>query len=686
MRWFFLFCPLRIGGNVLLRKKTLGLLLLIFNFTVFSFSQGEDKNLAAGDVVVPRKIDLIPIPMVKLPHAVESVSWNDDCSLFAYSENRNITIRNASDYSIFQTIVSDISVNSQDFAGVTATEDRSNQLVTFNEDNSIFIRRLPETNPAIVRSLDENYVISKYAFSKNGNYIAIGTESGTIELGQQLYYSNDIITQRLEGHTQKVYELAFSPDRRFLASASLDGTIKIWRTSTRLLEAEISQNYPPPQFIPICFSGDSENIIAPKSKRLIEIRDFNGNETGKIETRQDINSLCLSTDGKSVVVLTNQNQFQYYSIETKKFEKYIPAWNASPVTCYKFSNDGLSLLVGHSDGSIYILKLDEVTYLDGEVPENYRIVYADEDKEEELNTEELMEELEEKYGEDENDIPDRITTGHNVEFRLQGVYATNSYYKGGIKAGMGYMNDRFVDVCYFGIMFCPTIFFADKGTFPYDYKISDVEVAKPMLAEFDGVAVLGKEWAPWVLSEWRVFAEGFIGGALKELISPTLGNGKLNTALIGGGLAGFRYKGLGFYAEAAYDTVVKFQMSFGMSYRVRFTRKTKPTDLERLKAKIEEEKEKERQYNALKEQKAREKAEKKNRRIGKYDADALEENNEGDVGNAEKAEKKAKKKKVKATKKSSVSDSSAGEIPAPVTDEEKTEPEEITGLEIKAEN
>lgn len=675
----------------MLRKKILGLLLLVLNFTVFSYSQEGDKNLSSGDVVVPRKIDLIPIPMIKLPHAVESVSWNQDCSLFAYSENRNITIRNASDYSIFQTIVSDISVNSQDFAGVTATEDRSNQLVTFNEDNSIFIRRLPDTTPAIVRSLNENYVISKYAFSKNGNYIAIGTEGGTIELGQQLYYSNDIITQRLEGHTQKVYELAFSPDRRFLASASLDGTIKIWRTSTRLLEAELIQNYPPPQFIPICFSGDSESIIAPRAKRLIEIRDFSGNEKGRIETRQDINSLCLSTDGKSVVVLTNQNQFQYYSIETKKFEKYIPAWNASPVTCYKFSNDGLSLLVGHSDGSIYILKLDEVTYLDGEVPENYRIVFTDEDKEEELNTEELMEELEEKYGDEDDDIPDRITTGHNVEFRLQGVYATNSYYKGGIKAGLGYINDRFVNVCYFGAMVCPTLFFADKGTFPYEYKIGNVEVSKPMLAEFDGIIILGKEWAPWVLSDWRVYAEGFIGGALKELISPTLGNGKLNTALIGGGHAGFRYKGIGFFIEAAYDTVVKFQTSLGMSYRVRFTRKTKPTDLERLKAKIEEEKAKEREYNELKTKKAKERAERKSLYRGKPDADEIVVQKKDDAENiasddasgldeekSDTKEKKSKKRKIRSSKKNSAPDSSIIESSDPV--EEKVELEEIPEL------
>lgn len=579
--------------------KTLGLYLLLAGFSIFSFAQEtprSDSNLSSGDVVVPRKIDLIPIPMVKLPHAVESVSWNEDCSLFAYSENKNITIRNASDYSIFQTIVSDISINSQDFAGVTATEDRSNQLVTFNEDNSIFIRRLPDTTPAIIRRLDEDYVISKYSFSKNGNYIAIGTESGTIELGQQLYYSNDILTQKLEGHTQKVYELAFSPNRQLLASASLDGTIKIWRTATRTLEAEIPQNFPPPQYIPICFSGDSKHIIAPKAKRLIEIRDFQNNTVGEIETRQDINSICLSTDGKYVVVLTNQNQFQFYSIETKEFVKYIPAWNASPVTCYKFSNDGNSLLVGHSDGSIYILKLDEVTYLDGEVPENYKIVFADSKEEEEFSPEELKEELEEKYGDKipDEELPDRIMTGHGVEMRIQGVYATNSYYKGGVKAALGYMNDRLLKFMYFGALVCPTLFFPDKNNFPYSYELGGVSIANPMLGELDFVAVAGKDFSPWKGTEWKVFAEVFIGGALKQIISPTLGTGKLNTALIAGVDGGFRYRNFSGYFEFAYDTVTKFQLSTGVAYRIRFTRKVRTADLEKLQARLEEEREKER--------------------------------------------------------------------------------------------
>lgn len=569
--------------------KKIGLLALALNIACFSFSQEGNKNLGSGDVVVPRKVDLIPIPMVKLPHAVESVSWNADCSLFAYSENKNITIRRASDYSLSQTIISDIPINSQDFAGVTASDDRSNQLVTFNEDNSIFIRRLPEVRPSVVRKFDENYVISKYSFSTNGNYIAIGTESGEIELGQQLYYSTDILTEKLIGHTQKVYELAFSPNRRYLASASLDGTIKIWRTATRALEAEIPQNYPPPQFIPICFTGDSEHIVSPRSKRSIEIRDFQGNETGFIETRQDINSLCLSTDGNYVVVLTNLNQFQYYSLETKQMVKYIPAWNPSPITCYKFSNDGKSLLVGHSDGSIYILKLEEVTYLDGEVPENYKIVYPDEEgKEEEFSPEELQEELKDKYG-DKDEFPERIETAHNVEVRLQGVFATNSLYNWGIKFSGGYINTRILDFCYLGAMVCPTIFFPDNSDFPYDYKIDDVKIQRPLLAELDLIALAGMDYDFWPESGWDAFFEIFAGGAFKEIVSPTLGSGKLNTAFITGGIVGVSYDGFRAYLETSFDTVVKFQVSLGVGYRFNLTKKITPKDIEELESKDRQE-------------------------------------------------------------------------------------------------
>ncbi len=550
----------------------------------------EDMEEMADDLSqrreAARRVDLIPIPMVKLPRAVESVSWSQDNSVFAYSENKNITLRSARDYSITYTIISDVAVNKQDFAGVNAADGQSMQLVTFNEDNSVSIRRLPDPNPVIVRKLDEDYVISKYAFTRNGNYVAIGTENGTIELGQQMYYTQNILTQKLQGHSQKVYELAFSPNGAYLASASLDGTIKIWRTADRTQVSQLSQDYPPPQFIPICFTKDNIQVIAPKAKRLIEVRNFQGVVTSSIKTINDINSICLSSDGLYVVVLTNRNQFQFYSIATGEFSHYIPAWNGSPVTCYSFSNDGEYLLVGHSDGSIYILKVEEVTYLPDEVPENYRIVYTDGDQEEEIDTEKLQQELARRYSDDEEFIPDRIATGHNVELRGLGVYATNKYYQAGVKMGLGYINDRFLNFAYIGAMASPSVFFK-TGKYPYVYSIEGTEISPPMLWQLDGTLIIGKEFNPWHSEDWRLYAEGFIGGSLKQLVSPALGSGNLNTSLVGGGDFGARYKGLGMYVEVGYDSVTKLCIGTGASYRFRIMRKARTPDLEKLKEEIE---------------------------------------------------------------------------------------------------
>lgn len=569
--------------------------LALINIAVFSYAEPQPKAEAkdSADSVEVKKTKK-PVNKVKLPRAVESVSWNEDCTLFGYSENKNITVRYAHDFSLYQTIVSPVPVNSQDFAGFTATEERSNQLVAFNENNSILIRRLPDTTPVIERHLDENYVISKYAFARNGNYIAIGTEAGIIEIGQQLYYSSDIITHKMEGHTQKVYELAFSPNRRYLASASTDGTIRIWRTATRQQHAVIQQKLPPPQNIPICFTSDSEHIIAASQKRLIEIRDFQDVVTGTIETTQDIVSLCLSPDGNYVVVLTNMNQFHYYSLDTYKKVKFIPAWNMSPVTCYKFSNDGLSLLVGHSDGSIYILKLEDVLYLDGEVPEDYTFIDQDTKKEEEFSPEQLEALMKERYGE-EDFVPERIATPHNVDVRLQGVYAVNDYYNWGVKLGAGYVNTSLFDFCYVGGLVCPTLFFPDNDDFPYDYKIANIKIDRPLLGELDMLIFAGKEWDPWPHSDWDVYAEAFVGGAFKEIMSPTLGSGKLNTAFITGGLGGFKYRNFRFYAEMSYDSVVQLQFSLGVGYRVNITKSLSSKNVEEFKEKDRQERKEEAQ-------------------------------------------------------------------------------------------
>ncbi|MEI6063459.1 MAG: stage II sporulation protein E, partial [Pseudanabaena sp. ELA748] len=67
-------------------------------------------------------------------------------------------------------------------------------------------------------------VVYSVAFSPNGEQIASASGDGTVKIwnidGKEL--------QTIKGHTNGVRSIAFSPDGKQLVSASFDETLKIW--------------------------------------------------------------------------------------------------------------------------------------------------------------------------------------------------------------------------------------------------------------------------------------------------------------------------------------------------------------------------------------------------------------------------------------------------------------------------
>lgn len=527
----------------------------------------------------------IDIPVIKIPSSVLALDWNVDSSVFAYSEADSVTIRNANDFSKIKTFsVSDENVQQLKF--VANKEKSFEQLVTVSDSSELKIFRLPEIIKTITRKFEGNGEC-KISFSKNGNYIAAVTPENKIHVYLQLYISNALSGLTLKSPASQVAEeqneggdksaeenveivsLAFDSLSKNIAALRSDASVVIWNMSSVEPVTVIAGAYTK---IPCMeFTEDSEKIIFASAEDTIEIKNFLGETVNKISCEDKINSFRLAEDKKTLIVLTKKNQFRYYALDSAEYLGYIPSWNKTAITSYAFSFDSKKLLVGHEDGSIYILNVKDVFYKPGKKPNLYRVYVAQENVSAGTRYLPAGEGAESSGGTALSSSAEmvqafRTRNAHSVEVRadcsiLSGIYGV----QGGLCAG--YTNAGVIKPFYFGGLVRAACAFPSQN-FPYTYRSGGSVIENPLLTSFSAVVPFGLSLFPFE-TDVDVFAELCAGISVFSLVQPSGGAFGTYFSPCAGFCVGAAFKRISFFAGLNWDSVTAFSLRFGAGYRFR---------------------------------------------------------------------------------------------------------------------
>ncbi|MBP5284136.1 MAG: hypothetical protein J6Y93_05670 [Treponema sp.] len=314
-------------------------------------------------------------PVVKIPFPAGTLGWNNDDSKYALGEDNVIFVRDSSTSEVthilpFKNI---IRLSFADEAGtdmlLALAANGSASIWNVRENTKDFqgISSVSMPDYSISITSTNNHIVSA-ALSKNSNHIAAAFDDGTVAVFFKLRYTQNLVSSFFPGHTSPAYSLEFSRDDRYVVSASKDNRVIAWNMAT----GEMTANF---QFYgdsgaAALFADSPDHIVCCTSPDEVSVCSLDGTSIHTFQTGSRVKNIELSRDCKTLIVLTEDNRLRIFDMQTFENAGYIPAYNLSQVTSFAFNSNGSQVLVGHADGSVYRLNVDEVfLFPDQEPPE-----------------------------------------------------------------------------------------------------------------------------------------------------------------------------------------------------------------------------------------------------------------------------------------------------------------------------
>ncbi len=177
-------------------------------------------------------------------------------------------------------------------SGVSFSQNDS--LIAFaDEGNHLYVNKLDGTP---IETLKEpNPSLFTTAFSPNGQTFAIANTDKNIIL---LPRPGNLPRKILKGHQSDIWNLVFSPDSQYLASASGDGTAKLWHLKGNLEQTLVGHTS---AVWRVAFSRDGQQIATGSGDKTVKVWTLDGKVINTLKGHKAaVWGVAFSPDGKII--------------------------------------------------------------------------------------------------------------------------------------------------------------------------------------------------------------------------------------------------------------------------------------------------------------------------------------------------------------------------------------------------
>ncbi|AFZ07781.1 WD-40 repeat-containing protein [Oscillatoria nigro-viridis PCC 7112] len=190
--------------------------------------------------------------------------------------------------------------------------------------------------------------------SRDSKFIASTSVDKTIKLWRR--DGTQIAT--LKGHQAIVRSVKFSPDGQFIASGSDDGTVKLWkldRAGTGALPLRTFQGHTAGIWT-VAFSPDGQTIASASMDKTVKLWNKDGAGTGALPLRTlqghtaGVPSVAFSPDGQTIVTASGDKTVKLWNKDGKLLRTFLG--HTSVVSAVAFSPDGQIVASGSADKTV----------------------------------------------------------------------------------------------------------------------------------------------------------------------------------------------------------------------------------------------------------------------------------------------------------------------------------------------